>query len=316
MSDGVREKDGSARRWRLGARASLLAQAQAEEAASRLRAAHGLDEAAVEIAALSTRGDEVQDRPLAEIGGKGLFTKELDEALLDGRIDLGVHSMKDVPTQPPDGVVLVAVLPREDPRDAFLSPKAARLEDLPQGAVVGVSSLRRQAQTLARRPDLEIAPMRGNVQTRLKKLADGLVDATYLAMAGLIRLGRADVATRPLEPDEMLPAAAQGAICVTARAGDDAAEALCAAVDCPETRVRVAAERAFLARLDGSCQTPIAALARIEDGVLDFRGELLASDGAWVARARRRLTLSDADRLAEAEALGRDAADEVLAARP
>lgn len=303
--------------WRIGARASLLAQAQAEETARRLRAAHGLPPDAVQIVPLSTRGDQIQDRPLAQIGGKGLFTKELDEALLDGRIDLAAHSMKDVPTAPPDGIEIVAVLPREDPRDAFLSHRAARLEDLSEGAVVGVSSLRRQAQTLARRPDLRIAPMRGNVQTRLKKLADGLVDATYLAMAGLNRLGQSAAATRPMSAEEMLPAAAQGAICVAARAGDAAAAALCASIECAETRLRVAAERAFLARLDGSCQTPIAALAELSDGALRLRGELLSADGAAVWRAERVTPLAGSARAPEeaAAALGVEAAEAVLTER-
>lgn len=307
------EESVESRVWRIGTRASPLARAQAEETVERLRAAHGLAPEALEIVPLSTRGDQIQDRPLAEIGGKGLFTRELDEALRDGRIDLAAHSMKDFPTAPPEGVEIVAVLPREDPRDAFLSHKAQSLDDLPEGAIVGVSSLRRRAQTLARRPDLKIAPMRGNVQTRLKKLADGVADATYLAMAGLNRLGNAQIATRPLSVEEMLPAAAQGVICVSARAEDAQAQALLQPIDCAETRIRVAAERAFLAGLDGSCQTPIAALAEfVEDG-LRLRGELLAMDGDKIWRDERRLSRAEVDE-AGAAALGRAAADAVLAA--
>lgn len=299
------------RLWRLGTRASPLARAQADEADRRLRDLE--PELATRIVPLSTRGDAIQDRSLADVGGKGLFTKELDEALLDGRIDLAVHSMKDVPTAPPRGIVIVAVLPREDPRDAFISHKAASLMDLPAGAVVGVSSLRRQAQTLAQRPDLTIAPMRGSVETRLRKIGDGAADATYLAMAGLNRLGKSELATRPLEPGEMLPAAAQGAICIAAREEDQEAAALAQAIGCDLTKRRVAAERAFLAALDGSCQTPIAALTEVASDRLMFRGELLSSDGAqrWSAEAEAPSAATE-EELSE---LGRASAERILSQR-
>ncbi len=269
-----------ARTLRIGTRGSPLALAQAYEVRARLMAAHGLPEAAVEIRVYKTTGDVIQDRPLAEVGGKGLFTKEIEEALIAREIDLAVHSMKDMQTVLPDGLAVGAVLKREDVRDAFLSLKYTALAALPEGAVVGTSSLRRQAQVKRLRPDLQVVGFRGNVQTRLKKLADGVADATLLACAGLKRLGMADRITAPIATEEMLPAVAQGAIAVEIR-GDDAATAQAVApLDDAATRRCVAAERAFLARLEGSCRTPIAGLAELLGDTLRFRGMVFSVDGA------------------------------------
>lgn len=271
--------------FRIGTRGSPLALAQARETAARLAAAHGLDPDAAArrfpVTVIETRGDAVQDRALSALGGKGLFTKEIDEAQIDGRVDLAVHSMKDVPTRLPDGLALAALLPREDVRDAFISGKADTLEALPEGAVVGTASLRRQAQVLWRRPDLKVVIFRGNVQTRLRKLSENQADATFLALAGLNRLGMAETARSVVDTDAMLPATAQGAVGVTVREDDAEAAALLAPLHCAETGLRVGAERAFLARLDGSCRTPIAGLAeRTPSGDMRFRGEVLAPDGA------------------------------------
>ncbi|MEO9773187.1 hydroxymethylbilane synthase [Roseibium sp.] len=265
---------------RIGTRGSALALAQANETRDRLMAAHRLPEDAFEIVVIKTSGDRIQDRPLSEVGGKGLFTKEIEEALIDGRIDLAVHSSKDMPTVLPNGLELTAFLPREDVRDAFLSPRAKTLTDLPQGAVVGSSSLRRQAMIKRLRPDIEVVMYRGNLQTRLRKLAEGEVDATLLAAAGLRRLGLEDEITSLLEVDEFLPAVGQGAICIESRTDDDATRAMLAAIHDPETQVRLDAERAFLAVLDGSCRTPIGGLATIRDGLLQFRGIVLKPDGS------------------------------------
>jgi hydroxymethylbilane synthase len=293
---------------RIGTRGSPLALAQAEEVRDRLAAAHeSLDADAIAIEVIRTTGDNVQDRPLAEIGGKGLFTKEIEEALFDGRIDLAVHSMKDVATVLPDGLVIASVLPREDPRDAFISPRAADLDALPEGALVGTASLRRQAQVLNRRPDLRVGLIRGNVNTRLRKLEAGDVDATYLALAGLKRLGRAEVATSVPAPEDMLPAVAQGAIGIECRADDARVRDLIGAIDHPTSARRINAERAFLAVLDGSCRMPIAALAEIDAGRLSLVGRLCSPDGTEMFEVRR----EGAE--AEAEALGSDAGHEIRA---
>jgi hydroxymethylbilane synthase len=289
---------------RIGTRGSALALAQAHETRDRLARAFRLPEAAFEIVAIRTTGDRVQDRPLKEIGGKGLFTREIEEALLDGAIDIAVHSMKDMPTLQPAGLALDCYLPREDVRDAFVSPRHARLDDLPAGAVVGSSSLRRRAQLAHRRPDLRFVEFRGNVQTRLRKLDEGVAEATILAMAGLNRLGLARVVRAPIEPEDMLPAVAQGAIGVERRAGDGRAADLLAAIHDRETGERLAAERAFLAALDGSCQTPIAGLALHRDGGLWLRGEIIRPDGSEVIAGALRCTVAEA---AEAgAALARD----------
>ena len=246
---------------KIGTRGSPLALAQANETAERLAAAHPelAEPGALETVVIRTTGDAVQNRPLAEIGGKGLFTKEIDEALLSGAIDLAVHSMKDVPTWLPDGVSVPCILPREDPRDAFFASDCDSLDGLPPGAVVGTAALRRQAQILARRPDLTVVPLRGNVQTRLRKLAEGQVHATLLAMAGLRRLGLVDRITATLSTEEMLPAVAQGAIGIACRSDDAGVRDRLAALHCADSGVRVAAERALLTELEGSCRTPIAA---------------------------------------------------------
>jgi hydroxymethylbilane synthase len=271
---------------RIGTRGSPLAVIQAELARAALLAAHpGLDPREVEIHAIRTTGDKVQDRTLAAIGGKGLFTKEIEEALLDGRVDMAVHSMKDMPTFLPDGLMIGAMLEREDARDALISPVASSIAALPQGALVGTASLRRQAQVLKLRPDLKVEPLRGNVGTRLEKLARGDAAATLLAFAGLKRLGKPDVATAILSTDEMLPAVAQGAIGVEIRSGDAKMRALVSAIDHPPTSIRVAAERAMLAVLDGSCRTPIAGHAETFGAQLRLRGLIALPDGSASHRA-------------------------------
>ena len=264
---------------KIGTRGSPLALWQAHEVRRCLMAALGLPEAAFETVVIKVTGDTIQDKALREIGGKGLFTREIEEALLDGAIDIAVHSMKDMPTLQPEGLVLDCYLERADVRDGFVSPRAARLQDLPQGAVVGSSSLRRRAQLKLRRPDLQLVEFRGNVQTRMRKLEEGVADATFLAMAGLTRLGMADMARSAIAPEEMLPACAQGAIGVERRVGDGRAAAMLAAVHHGPTGLRLAAERAFLTRLDGSCETPIAGLAVLEGDSLWLRGEILRPDG-------------------------------------
>ncbi len=263
---------------RIGTRGSPLALVQARMVEALLQESQ--PDLETEIVIIKTTGDKVRDRPLAEIGGKGLFTKELDAALVAGEISCAVHSMKDMETALAEGIAVGAVLPREDPRDAFLSPVANSIDDLPDGAVVGTTSLRRQAQILGRRPDLSVVTFRGNVDTRLKKLNAGDVQATLLAMAGLNRLGRDDVGAVPLEPDEMLPAAAQGAVAVTVKSGDDAMAETVSALDDEITNRCVTAERAFLAVLDGTCKTPIAALAQPDgDKKCRLRGLVATPDG-------------------------------------
>jgi hydroxymethylbilane synthase len=265
----------------------------------------GLTEESIEIVVIRTTGDRVQSRPLAEIGGKGLFTKEIEEAMLAGSIDVAAHSMKDVPTQLPDGLVMAGFPVREDPRDALISPKASSLAGLPQGAVVGTSSLRRQALLLHRRPDLRVVPFRGNVGTRLEKLAAGEVDATLLAIAGLRRLGRADAASAVLAPEEILPAVCQGAIGVECRADDRVNRGRLAAITDRATESCVVAERALLAGLDGSCRTPIAALAVLQGDVIWLRAQIARPDGSASFETERR------GPAAEARALGEDAAREL-----
>ena len=276
------QKPSSASPFNIGTRGSPLALAQAYETRDRLMAAFDLPQDAFAICVIKVTGDAIQDRPLKEIGGKGLLTREIEEALLDGSIDIAVHSMKDMPVEQPGGLLLDTYLPREDVRDAFVSLSVKGLDDLAQGATVGTSSLRRRSQLLAKRPDLNIVEFRGNVQTRLRKLADGVAEATFLAMAGLNRLGMDDVPHYAIGPEDMLPAVAQGAIGIERR-GDDmrAAEMLSAIHDGP-TGQRLAAERAFLAALDGSCETPIGGLAELDGGNLMLRGEILRTDGTQV----------------------------------
>lgn len=286
---------------RIGTRGSPLALAQAFETRARLIGAWDLPEDAFEIAVIKTTGDDRSlidaDVALKTIGGKGLFTKEIEEDLLSGAIDIAVHSMKDMPTLQPDGLILDCYLQREDPRDAFVSINHASLGDLPEGAVVGSSSLRRRAQLLARRPDLAVVEFRGNVQTRMKKLGDGVADATFLAMAGLRRLGMDDVVKSAIEVDDMLPAVAQGAIGIERREGDTRVAEMLAAIHNVDTGQRLAAERAFLKGLDGSCQTPIAALAELDGGTLRLRGEILRLDGSEVLTDDRTAPIEDGARL-------------------
>jgi hydroxymethylbilane synthase len=294
---------------KIGTRGSPLALAQAHETRDRLMAAHTLPEEAFEIVVIKVTGDAIQDRALKDIGGKGLFTREIEEALIDGTIDIAVHSMKDMPTEQPGGLILDCYLPREDPRDAFVSPHADAIAGLAAGAVVGTSSLRRRAQLLHRRPDLQVVEFRGNVQTRMRKLSDGVAVATFLAMAGLNRL-QMDVAQTPVAPEDMLPAIAQGAIGIERRLDDTATQALLAPIHDRDTGLRLAAERAFLAELDGSCETPIAGLALIDGDTLWLRGEILRPDGSESLTDEARAPLD------QGETLGRDMARRLLARAP
>ena len=295
-----------ARTIRIGTRGSPLALAQAREVQQRLEAAHGTGKHAFEVRVIKTSGDRIQDRPLAEAGGKGLFTKEIEEALLAGEVDIAVHSMKDMPTVLPPGLTVGCFLPREDVRDAFISRKAPSLSLLPKGAVVATSSLRRQAQVMHLRPDLRVIPMRGNVETRLRKIEEGVADATLLAMAGLKRLGLAERVTAPVPVEEMLPAVAQGAIGVETRFDDLTMAGLLAPINHESTALAVTAERAFLAKLEGSCRMPIAGLAEVAGGRLEFRGMILTPDGRACYAARR------SGRAAEALWLAEDVAAELL----
>ena len=294
-------------RLRIGTRGSALALAQAHETRARLMTAHGLPEDAFDIVVIQTSGDRILDRPLSEAGGKGLFTKEIEEALLDRRIDIAVHSSKDMPTALPDGLALVCFLEREDVRDAFIGRAAARFADLPRGAVVGSSSLRRQALIRRARPDIDIVMFRGNVQTRLRKLDEGQVAGTFLALAGLKRLGLANLATETLEIDDFPPAPGQGAICIEARADDSATRGLLAPINHRATEIALTCERAFLAGLDGSCRTPIAGHAIVLGDRVDFSGMILTPDGR---EAHDTVLDGAAD---DAALLGRAAADKLRA---
>lgn len=291
----------------IGTRGSPLALWQARHVWARLLEANGLDEGELGLSVITTSGDRIKDKPLREFGGKRLFTKEIDEALLRGDVDMAVHSMKDLETDLPAGLCIAAILPRGDVRDAFISTKAPSLAELPPGSVVGTSSLRRAAQMRRLRPDLRIVDFRGNVEARLRKLAEGRADATLLALAGLERLGLASHATAILSPEEMLPAVAQGAIGVTCRSDDAKTSALLEPLDDAASATAVACERAYLARLDGSCKTPIAGLAEIEEGILRFRGMILTPDGSeW-----HEIELTGAAE--NAPSIGADAGEELLA---
>ncbi|WP_116133679.1 hydroxymethylbilane synthase [Tropicimonas sp. IMCC34043] len=269
---------------KIGTRGSPLALFQANETRARLASAFDLPLDAFEIVVIRTTGDDraliAADKPLKDIGGKGLFTKEIEEALLDGTIDIAVHSMKDMPVDQPDGLTLDCHLPREDVRDAFVTLDGRALDDLPSGAIVGTSSLRRRAQLLYRRPNLQVVEFRGNVQTRMRKLAEGVADATFLACAGLNRLGLTEVARVPVSPEELLPAVAQGAIGIERRTDDPRVASMLEAIHDTPTGQRLAAERAYLAALDGSCETPIAGLAELDGGTIQLRGEILRPDGS------------------------------------
>jgi hydroxymethylbilane synthase len=290
---------------RIGTRGSPLALAQAHQVQARLAAALDVAPAAIELKVIKTTGDAIQNRPLTEIGGKGLFVKEIEQALIDGAIDLAVHSAKDVPGVLPDGLVLACCLPREDARDAFISRNAASFAALVPGAVVGTASPRRQAMVRRLRPDLAVAPLRGNVETRLRKLEAGEVDATLLAMAGLNRLGLAAAATAPLDVDEFLPAVGQGVIALETRADDARTLARLAAINDAAAATALAAERAFLAVLDGSCRTPIAGHARLDGGALYLRGLVVKPDGSESFETERRGNSADA------VAMGEDAGREL-----
>lgn len=295
---------------KIGTRGSPLALAQAYETRSRLMTAFDLPEMAFEIVVIKTTGDAILDRPLKEIGGKGLFTREIEEDMLSGKIDIAVHSMKDMPVKQPEGLLLDTYLPREDVRDAFVSPSANGIADLADGETVGTSSLRRRAQLLNRRPDLNVVEFRGNVQTRLKKLDAGVAKCTFLAMAGLNRLALDAVPATGIETDDMLPAVAQGAIGIERRADDSRVAELLEAIHHIPTGQRLRAERAYLAQLEGSCETPIAGLAELDGGTINFRAEILRPDGSEA--------LDDAESCAieDGAEMGRAVADRLTARAP
>ena len=294
----------------LGTRGSPLALAQANEARRMLAGAHGWEIERIALQIIRTTGDRIQDRPLADVGGKGLFTKEIDAALLAGALDAAVHSAKDLPSIMPDGVTIAAYLPREDVRDALISSLADTIEDLPHGATFGAASLRRQAQALRLRPDLKPALLRGNVETRLVKAESGIVGATLLALAGLKRLGLAHRVRAVLDLDKFLPAPGQGAIAITARAPDARALEALNAISDSETMATLIAERAFLAELEGSCRTPIAGLARLDAGRLSLMGEVLRLDGS------ERFDVAAEGSPVDAERLGREAGRELASRLP
>ena len=294
---------------RIGTRGSPLALAQAHETRRRLMQAHGLVETQFEIVVISTTGDRILNQPLAEIGGKGLFTQEIEEALLAETIDLAVHSMKDMPAVLPDGLAFAAVLPREDARDAFVSLTSKSLRDLPEGAVLGSSSVRRNSQALRIRPDLQPVQFRGNVQTRLRKLNDGVAAGTFLAVAGLNRLGLAEHISSIMDMEEMLPAVAQGAIGIEVKSSNMRAQSLVEAIHHDTTGIAIACERAFLAKLEGSCRTPIAGHAVVEGRTLKFRGQILSLDG------RDSVECTMDGQVDHAAALGVAAAEHLIAKR-
>lgn len=296
--------------FRIGTRGSPLAMAQAFETRARLMVAHNLPEQVFEIVVIKTTGDRILDRPLKEIGGKGLFTREIEEDLLAGKIDIAVHSMKDMPTDQPEGLILDTYLPREDTRDAFVTLGDATLATLPKGAKVGSSSLRRRAQLLFKRPDLDVVEFRGNVQTRLQKLEDGVAVGTFLAQAGLNRLAMHQVPAVPIETTDMLPAVAQGAIGIEQRLDDNETAEMLSAIHHGPTGLRLAAERAFLKTLDGSCETPIAGLAELDGDILHLRGEILRPDGS------ERLADNISGRAANGADLGRGLGERLLARAP
>ena len=291
-----------------GTRGSPLGLAQANEARRRLAEAHGWEIERIVLKVIRTSGDVIQDRPLTDAGGKGLFTKEIDAALIAGAIDAAVHSAKDLPSITPDSIEICAYLPREDVRDTLISSLADTLEGLPHGATFGAASLRRQAQALRLRPDLTPTLLRGNVETRLRKAESGAVGATLLALAGLKRLGLADRARAVLDIDKFLPAPGQGAIAITGRGADARALEVLNAISHGETFAALTAERAFLAELEGSCRTPIAGLARLEAGRLKLKGEVLRPDGS------ESFDVAAEGAAVDAERLGREAG-RALAAR-
>ncbi len=295
---------------RIGTRGSPLALWQARAVRSALSAAHAVSEEEIEILVIRTSGDQVHDRPLADVGGKGLFTKEIEEALLDGRVDLAVHSAKDVPTFLPEGLGLAACLPRADVRDALIAPEYKTLGALPVGAVVGTASVRRSALVKRLRPDLKTVLLRGNVETRLRRVEAGEMQATLLALAGLTRLGLETHATEIFDVETFLPACGQGAVAIEIRSADMGASTRVSAIDHRDTSLALAAERAMLGVLDGSCRTPIAGHAKLSGDVLALEGLVVAPDGSDVWTVTRQGPAS------EAEAVGREAGEELLARVP
>ncbi|KAK3120932.1 hypothetical protein QOZ80_8BG0643640 [Eleusine coracana subsp. coracana] len=297
---------------RIGTRGSPLAKAQAYETRDKLKAAHNelAEDGAIEIVIIKTTGDMILDKPLADIGGKGLFTKEIDDALLQGRIDIAVHSMKDVPIYLPEGTIVPCYLPREDVRDAFICKMANSLAELPAGSLVGSASLRRQSQILHRYPSLKVVNIRGNLETRLRKVKERVVDATILALAGLKRLDKTENAISLLSVQEMLPAVAQGAIGIACRSNDDKMMKYLSSLNHEDTKLAVTCEREFLAVLDGNCRTPIAAYAyRDKDGNCSFRGLLATPDGSIVYETSRSGPYSFDDMVS----MGKDAGHELKA---
>jgi hydroxymethylbilane synthase len=285
---------GSSPKLRIGTRGSPLALAQTHAVRDLLCKAHGLGVDEIEILIIKTTGDQVQDRKLSEIGGKGLFTKEIEVALAAKEIDLAVHSSKDMPTALPDGLILSACLKREDPRDGFICDKAKTIEDLPAGSTLGTASLRREAQVRILRPDLKVVPLRGNVETRLRRVRDGDLDATILGMAGLHRLGLTAEATQILPPEKFLPAVGQGTVCIETREDDAHTQEMLAAIADTDSFTALAAERAFLTVLEGSCRTPIAGFAEIDGGKLHFRGLVMRPDGSESYATERKASAKDA----------------------
>jgi hydroxymethylbilane synthase len=282
---------------RIASRGSPLALAQARMVRDQLAAAHGIEPQTIEIRVIRTSGDVIQDRPLSEVGGKGLFTKEIEEALLRHEADLAVHSAKDMQTQLPPGLIVAGCLPREDPRDVLVSRTAQRIADLAPGARIGTSSLRRTALMRRLRRDIEVVPLRGNVETRLRKLDEGVADATLLALAGLRRLGLESVASAVLDPSEFVPAVGQGVIAIETRADDVQTRELVAKIDDQDATTALIAERAFLNELDGSCKTPIAGHARVVGGEVRFHGLIVKPDGSCAFEAVRTGPVRDAQRL-------------------
>jgi len=285
------------KKLRVGTRGSPLALAQTAAACQFLARAHGLAISAIEVKVIKTTGDQIQNRLLAEVGGKGLFTKEIEVALAAGEIDFAVHSAKDMPTVLPDGLVISAYLEREDVRDALISRNDRTFSELPRGATLGTASMRREAQVRRLRFDLEVRPLRGNVHSRIRKVDDGEIDATILAMAGLKRLGLTAAVTQVLSIDEFLPAVGQAAVAIETREDDGITRDLLAAIDHAPTAIALAAERAFLAVLDGSCRTPIAGHATVSDNDVAFRGMVFLPRGLAVYETRRSGPIADAARL-------------------
>jgi hydroxymethylbilane synthase len=289
---------------RIGTRGSPLALAQTAAVCQALFKAHGLASDSIEIKVIKTTGDQIQNRLLAEVGGKGLFTKEIETALAAGEIDLAVHSAKDMPTVLPDGLTISAYLEREDARDALIARQGMTMRELPRGASLGTASLRREAQVRRLRPDIDVRPLRGNVHSRLRRVDDGEIDATILGQAGLNRLGLAAAATQVLTIDEFLPAVGQGAVAIETRTDDDKTRALLDTINHAPTSIAVTVERAFLTVLDGSCRTPIAGHAVVTDTRVEFRGMILRRDGTGYETTRTGATT-------DAAKLGADAGAEL-----